>query len=73
VGDDGADKLANKAIGLTSCPYAESTAKLYLKRYRFTRKDEAKSLGAMWDVEKKKWYIKEGNKNKQELIEKFPR
>jgi len=70
VGNDGADKLANQAIGLTSCPYAESNTKLYLN-VPFARKEEAKRLGAMWDAENKKWYMKENNKNKMELIEKF--
>jgi ribonuclease HI len=78
VGNDGADRLANEAIGLTSCPYADakphtsSTSKIYLD-VPFARKDEAKALGAMWDPAKKKWYMKEGNKDRVELLEKFQR
>jgi ribonuclease HI len=52
LGNDGADKLANSAIGLERCPYA----KIYLN-VPYSRKDEAKGLGAKWDAGKKKWYI----------------
>jgi len=70
IGNDGADRLANQAIGLTKCPYATSTDKVYLN-VPFARKDEAKALGAMWDAGKKKWYIKESNKHKVELLANF--
>jgi ribonuclease HI len=52
IGNDGADRLANEAIGLTQCPYN----KVYLN-VPFAKKDEAKALGARWDPQKKKWYI----------------
>ena len=75
VGNDGADRLANQAIGLNSCPYAQaqpSNSKIYLD-VSFAQKDEAKALGAMWDPAKKKWYMKEGNSHRAELLEKFGR
>lgn len=75
VGNDGADRLANQAIGLNSCPYAQaqpSNSKIYLD-VCFAQKDEAKALGALWDPTKKKWYMKEGNPHRAELLEKFGR
>jgi hypothetical protein len=65
IGNDGADKLANKAIGLDACPYS----KIYLN-VPFARKDEAKALGAKWDSSKKKWYI-DSTSNKDELLRIF--
>lgn len=76
VGNDGADRLANEAIGLTSCPYADikpsTNSKIYLD-VPFAKKDEAKALGALWDPANKKWYMKEGNTHRAELLEKFQR
>jgi ribonuclease HI len=62
IGNDNADKLANIAIGLTECPYQiqnqeEENQKIYLD-VPFSLKDKAKALGALWDKEEKKWYIK---------------
>ena len=51
-GNDNADKLANIAIGLESCPYNTST-KIYLI-IPFIKKDEIKKLGGVWDTNKKK-------------------
>jgi ribonuclease HI len=75
VGNDGADRLANQAIGLNSCPYAQTqptNSKIYLD-VSFAQKDEAKALGALWDPAKKKWYMKDGNPHRVELLEKFGR
>ena len=71
LGNDGADRLANAAIGLASCPYAVkparntsntinaintiNTVKTYLN-VPFAQKDFAKELGARWDPKMKKWY-----------------
>jgi ribonuclease HI len=67
-GNDHADKLANKAIGVTSCPYE----KIYLK-VSYEEKDDAKLLGAKWDFKKKKWFIDKNvtNENKKKLIELY--
>lgn len=69
IGNDGADKLANQAIGLTSCPYAKET-QVYLN-VPFARKDEAKGLGARWDAAKKKWCIGGEHKNREVLVGMF--
>ncbi len=66
LGNDGADKLANKAIGLDSCPYE----RIYLV-VPFEKKDEVKALGAKWDPEKKKWYINSNNPNKDQILHNF--
>ena len=67
-GNDHADKLANKAIGVTSCPYE----KIYLK-VSYEEKDDAKLLGAKWDFKKKKWFIDKNVtiENKKKLIELY--
>jgi ribonuclease HI len=70
IGNDGADKLANKAIGLEACPYAQPPAKLYLN-VPYAKKDEAKAMGACWDAGKKKWWIMDSNKYKAVLLERF--
>lgn len=56
MGNEGADKLANLAIGHTECEYASKPKRLYLK-VSYDEKDAAKNLGAKWDHKKKKWYI----------------
>jgi len=66
LGNDGADKLANQAIGQEVCPYT----KIYLN-VPFAQKDHAKGLGAKWDASKKKWYIFSNASNKDELLQLF--
>jgi hypothetical protein len=73
VGNDGADKLANQAIGLESCPYAEQKPSNIYLDVSFAQKDEAKAMGAMWDHAKKKWYTKPTNPHKSDLVAKFQR
>lgn len=68
-GNDNADKLANIAIGLESCPYNTST-KIYLI-IPFIKKDEIKKLGGVWDTNKKKWYVYENNKNIDKILKIF--
>lgn len=68
IGNDGADKLANLAIGLEQCPY--SHAKVYLN-VPFAKKDEAKNLGALWDHKEKKWYVLENSDKRDELVSLF--
>lgn len=59
IGNKGADRLANLAIGHTDCPYNKSgemkDEKVYLN-ISYSDKDKAKTLGAKWDINKKKWY-----------------
>jgi ribonuclease HI len=75
VGNAGADKLANKAIGLEGCPYggggaAVSADNMYLN-VSFAKKDEAKALGAKWDANKRKWYVHNGAAGYEELVGRF--
>lgn len=71
IGNDGADKLANLAIGLTSCPY-EKSEKIYLN-VSFQQKENVKSLGGRWDSAKKQWYIYENNPHKNEILNQYKR
>jgi len=66
LGNDGADKLANAAVGLEQRP----NTKVYLN-VAYAEKEEAKALGAKWDPTKKKWYAPEFCKNTDELVAKF--
>ena len=68
-GNDNADKLANIAIGLESCPYNTST-KIYLI-IPFIKKDEIKKLGGIWDSDKKKWFVYDNNKNIEKILTIF--
>ena len=68
-GNYGADKLANKAIGLEECPY-NSFEKIYLN-VPFSKKDEIKNLGGRWDITLKKWYIFDNNEDKEYILDNF--
>jgi ribonuclease HI len=76
VGNDGADNLANLAIGIDDgCPYTKSKPrseynKIYLN-VPYARKDEAKEQGAKWDPSAKKWWIYDNNPNKEDLLGEF--
>ena len=69
IGNDNADKLANLAIGLESCPY-EKNSRIYFN-VPFIQKDEIKRLGGRWDKNKKKWYVLENNKNIEKIATCF--
>lgn len=69
IGNDGADRLANKAIGLDSCPYT-SPEKIYLN-VSYHEKDKVKALGGRWDPKKKKWYIFDDNNEKDNILESY--
>ena len=56
LGNEGADKLANLAIGQTECQYANKPKKIYIK-LPYEEKEVGKKLGTKWDPKKKKWYI----------------
>ena len=69
LGNEGADRLANLAIGHMSCPYvnrtkrmgwasssSSGTKKIYLN-LPYDEKEDGKKLGTKWDRGKKKWYI----------------
>ena len=67
IGNDHADRLANLAIGVESCPYQRIKNKIYLK-VPYDEKDDAKKLGAKWDKSKKRWYITPKNKYKTQMM-----
>ena len=78
IGNDGADRMANMAIGLNQCPYSgdkspteRKSKRVYLK-VSFDQKDDAKRMGAKWDFRKKKWYTDEDSKNKGVLVMRYP-
>ena len=85
IGNDGADRMANMAIGLNNDQNAdnnsdskkkislskEKSKRVYL-RVSFEQKDDAKRMGAKWDFRKKKWYINEDSKNKEILLIRYP-
>jgi len=58
LGNEQADLLANKAIGITNKP-----EKIYLK-VAFADKDTVKDMGAKWDKHRKSWYTNEHHKEK---------
>ena len=65
LGNEGADKLANLALGLTSCPYRKE--RYYLKIH-YKDKEIGKIYGTKWDPKKKQWYY-EGFKTDKNFIE----
>ena len=69
LGNDGADKLANIAIGMNHCPYA-GPEKIHLN-VSYQEKDKIKVMGGKWDAKKKKWFIHSDNVNKDRIIELF--
>ena len=70
LGNENADRLANLAIGVESCPYQTKNEKIYLK-VPYARKEEVKPLGGKWDKNKKKWYIMDNNPKKEEVLQIF--
>ena len=68
-GNDNADKLANMAINLESCPYNTFT-KIYII-VPFIKKDEIKKLGGVWDCNQKKWFVYNNNKNIGQILTMF--
>lgn len=70
IGNDNADRLANEAIGINYNKMSKEKKgkkRIYLK-VSYGEKDEAKKLGARWDMNKKKWYYEEGNKHAVQLM-----
>jgi len=67
IGNEHADRLANIAIGVESCPYQRIKNKIYLN-VPYDEKDEAKKMGAKWDKSKKRWYTEPKNKYKVQMM-----
>lgn len=68
-GNNEADKLANIAIDLKSCPYNIKN-KIYLI-VPFVKKNEIKNLGGIWDIKNKKWFIYDTNENLDKIFTLF--
>jgi len=77
IGNENADKLANDAVGYKDINKInvefnnefnneKSNNRIYLN-VPFSQKDIAKSNGAQWDKNKKKWYITDKLKNNEQL------
>ena len=71
LGNEGADRLANEAIGLQSCPYKKQ--KYYLQ-IPYSEKEDGKKYGTKWDPKKKRWYYEGFNTddNFKKLMKLFP-
>jgi len=70
IGNENADRLANEAIGINYNKMSKGKKgkkRIYLK-VPYDEKDEAKKMGARWDMNKKKWYFEEGNKHGVQLM-----
>ena len=65
-GNDMADKLANKALGVVS----KSSNRVYLN-VKYSEKDECKLLGGKWDHDKKKWYTLSNNVHYDRVVKKY--
>jgi ribonuclease HI len=70
IGNDGADKLANNAIGLNMCPYNDKNTRIYLD-VPFIKKDIVKGLDGRWDASKKLWYIFGDSSCKEQVLSLF--
>jgi len=70
LGNYGADKLANKAIGLEECPYNNTHKKLYII-VPFVKKEIIKKMGGKWDPSVKCWYIYDDSVNKEDVLTIF--
>ena len=57
LGNEGADRMANEAIGLKSCPHTDKQQKQkYYLKIPYSEKEVGKKYGAKWEPKKKKWY-----------------
>jgi ribonuclease HI len=70
IGNYHADYLANKSINNDDQIKKVSKARIYIN-VKYAEKEEAKSKGALWDANKKSWYIFEDNPNKSYLLSKY--
>ena len=71
IGNENADRLANESIGINYNKMSKGKKggkkRIYLK-VSYDEKDEAKKMGARWDMNKKKWYYEEGNRHAVQLM-----
>lgn len=72
IGNYNADLLAKLSINDNSdLSKINDVKKIYLN-VPYSKKEEAKELGARWNANIKKWYILDNNKNKNKLLTLFP-
>ena len=69
LGNEQADKLANRAIGYTHCPY-DVSQRIYLN-VPYAQKDSAKQKGCKWDKHKKQWRSHQDNPKLTQLLVDF--
>lgn len=80
IGNKGADALANLAVGVDVKEIISKTPQKYYLHIDYNNKDNAKSLGAKWDMNSKKWYYtddtpddkKQDLKNLETIIKNTP-
>lgn len=70
IGNDKADELARNAIGHFGKSKTSNKIKIYIN-VPYSQKDDAKAYGAMWDKQKKSWYIYDDSQHKDYLINTF--
>ena len=68
MGNESADRLANEAIGINYNKMSEGGKRRIYLKVPYDEKGEAKKMGARWDMNKKRWYYEEGNKNAVQLM-----
>ncbi len=74
LGNEGADRLANEAIGFKSCPYEKKQKQKFYFKIPYSEKEIGKKYGAKWDPKKKKWYYEglNSDNNFKTLMNLFP-
>lgn len=65
-GNEQAEKLSNRAIGYTHCPY-DVSHRIYLN-VPYSQKDVAKQKGCKWDKLKKQWWSPQDNPKLTQLL-----
>jgi ribonuclease HI len=71
LGNYNADKLANMAISSENSLSSNYISKKIYLNVPFIKKDEIKKLGGKWDINKKKWFIYDNNKNIEQILTIF--
>ena len=72
LGNENADRLANEAVVRNNFtqfekPKDKSKRKIYLN-VPYTQRNQVKKMGGRWDPNKKKWFVYENNKYKNNLL-----
>ena len=70
IGNNKADELARKAIGHYGKSKTSKKIKIYIN-VPYSDKEKAKTYGALWDKQKKSWYIYDDSQYKDFLINTY--